>query len=798
MQEQTNQFPAASPESNELFQLMIENITDYAIFMTNTDGQIISWNPGVERLFGYAETEIVGQPISLIFTPEDAAAGAHLKEMERAARDGRAEDKRWHLRKDTSRFWANGMVMPLKNEDGTLRGFAKVMRDDTTQKLAEDRRRESEEFNRSILESSADCIKVLDLDGHLVSMNRPGLCLMEIDDWSEFEGRRWIDFWHGEEHDKARRAVASAGRGETAGFRGYAETAKGNRKYWDVVVSSILDAAGNPKQILSVSRDITAFKQSEDRLRQSEERFRHMADNAPVMIWVTEADGYCSFLSKSWYEFTGQTVEEGLGFGWVNATHPDDQQLAHDAFVRATERRESFYIEYRLRRTDGSYAWAIDSAVPRFSEDNEFLGFIGSVIDISERKRAEEERERLLESAQAARTTAEEANRLKDEFLATLSHELRTPLNAILGWSQMLQKRSLNPAEAEKGLLTIERNARAQNQLIDDLLDVSRIISGKLRLDVRAVDLAGVIAAAVDAARPSAEAKNIRLQTLLDPAAGPISGDADRLQQVVWNLLSNAVKFTPKNGRVQVRLERVNSHVEIVVSDTGKGIEAEFLPHVFDRFRQSDGSMTRRHGGLGLGLAIVRQIVELHGGTVSVESPGSDQGATFMINLPLLPVRRETVNNEQQLRVHPSARGDGTAASAPELDGVRVLLVDDEADSRDLLNLVLDSCGAVVTTANSAAAALESIKQEKFDVLVSDIGMPEEDGFSLIKKIRNLSDQQGGALPAIALTAYARAEDRVQALRTGFQMHIPKPVESTELIVAVANLAGRIRDLNRE
>jgi CheY-like chemotaxis protein/two-component sensor histidine kinase len=327
--------------------------------------------------------------------------------------------------------------------------------------------------------------------------------------------------------------------------------------------------------------------------------------------------------------------------------------------------------------------------------------------------------------------------------------------------------------------------------LIDDILDVSRIITGKLRLDVRAVDLSSVISAAVDAARPGAEAKNIRLQTLIDPQAAQISGDPDRLQQVIWNLLSNAIKFTPKDGRVQVRLECVNSHVEIVVSDTGAGIEPEFLPFVFERFRQSDGSMTRRHGGLGLGLAIVRQLVELHGGTVSVESKGEGQGSTFIVSLPILPVR--LAPEEELPRIHPTAQNGLSTNCPPELSGLRVLLVDDEADSRDLLNFVLQSCGAQVSTASSAAEALELIKRERFDVIISDIGMPKEDGFSLIRKIRGLPNEQGGNIPAIALTAYARAEDRVHALRYGFQMHIAKPVESAELTAAVANLAGRMR-----
>ena len=488
-------------------------------------------------------------------------------------------------------------------------------------------------------------------------------------------------------------------------------------------------------------------------------------------------------------EFTYQDLTDSV--------YPEDRERRRETIDAAIEQGAEFEIEYRVHWLDNSVHWVLMRGNCFTDESGVTNALAGVSIDITNRREIETEREKMLEREQELRQSAESANRLKDEFLTTLSHELRTPLNAILGWSQMLQTKQLDANEVKKALSTIERNARSQNQLIDDLLDVSRIITGKLRLDVRVVDLSVVISAAVDAARPAAEAKNIRLQTLLDPQAGPISGDPDRLQQVVWNLLSNAVKFTPKNGRVQVRLERVDSHVEIVISDTGKGIEAEFLPHVFDRFRQSDGSMTRRHGGLGLGLAIARQLVELHGGSVSAESSGENEGATFTVDLPLLPMRRET--SDDDLRVHPTARKNAAAAAdecVAELKGLNILLVDDEADSRELLDLVLDSCGAKVTTAASAAEALDKLQKEKFDVVVSDIGMPLEDGFSLIGKIRNLPDAKGGSTPAIALTAYARAEDRVQALRSGFQMHIAKPVESDELVVAIANLAGRMRNPN--
>ncbi|HEX8424124.1 MAG TPA: ATP-binding protein, partial [Pyrinomonadaceae bacterium] len=400
-------------------------------------------------------------------------------------------------------------------------------------------------------------------------------------------------------------------------------------------------------------------------------------------------------------------------------------------------------------------------------------------------KRAQEERALLLAEAEAA-------NRTKDEFLATMSHELRTPMTAILGWAQLLRSNTLKESDFAHALEIVERNARAQTKLIDDLLDISRIITGKLRLDVRVVDLAAVIEAVVDSLRPTAEVRSIRLQPLIDPQAGPVSGDTDRLQQVVWNLVSNAIKFTPKGGRVQVMLARVNSQVEITVSDTGKGISAEFLPHVFDRFRQADGSTTRMQGGLGLGLSIVRQLVELHGGTVNVESDGEGQGATFIVQLPSMVTRMDDADVAGRRR-HPAAVGDASLFDCPpSLAGLVVLVVDDEADTRGLLRKVLEGCGSEVITATSAEEALAAVKRARPDVLISDIGMPEEDGYELIGKMRALETGTGDRIPAIALTAYARVEDRVRALTAGFQVHVPKPVEPAELVAVVASLTGRM------
>jgi PAS domain S-box-containing protein len=415
------------------------------------------------------------------------------------------------------------------------------------------------------------------------------------------------------------------------------------------------------------------------------------------------------------------------------------------------------------------------------------LGAIADAVALGvERRWTEDERQLLLASEQRARAAAEEANELKDQFLATVSHELRTPLNAMLGWTRMLRSGSVPVEKRAHGLATIERNALAQAQLIEDLLDVSRILSGKLRLDVAPVDLAAVVLAALDVVRPAAEAKALRLQPTLDPRAGPIVGDAARLQQVVWNLLSNAVKFTSKGGRIQVRLERVDSSIELVVTDTGQGIDEAFLPHVFDRFRQADGTTTRAHGGLGLGLSIVRQLVELHGGTIRALSQGVGLGATFVVRLPLAAL--QTTEIARRLS-HPTLGALPEMECPPGVEGLRVLAVDDEPDARDLLVAVLESCGAVVTTAGSVPEALAAFAKHRPDMVLSDVGMPDADGYALISALRALPDEAGGRTPVVALTAYARPEDRKRALRAGFNMHIAKPIDPAELLDVVASLA---------
>lgn len=409
--------------------------------------------------------------------------------------------------------------------------------------------------------------------------------------------------------------------------------------------------------------------------------------------------------------------------------------------------------------------------------------------EIAERKQAEEERAHMLIREREARAEAEQANRAKDEFLAILSHELRTPLTAILGWSHLLQTNKMDQESIARALETIERNARSQSQLIDDLLDVSRIITGKMRLDFRPVEIVPIIEATIDSVRPAAEAKGIKFEALLDRSANFISGDANRLQQVVWNLFSNAIKFTPEGGRVEVQLKRQGARAQITVSDTGQGIDPRFLPFIFDRFRQADGSTTRKHGGLGLGLAIVRHLIELHGGSIKVHSEGIDQGSTFTIVLPVEAQERKFDISANLSSIFLDNSHESFIRS-PVLDGLRIMIVDDESDTRELLATVLAQRGAEIRDCASVADALATFQTWEPDLLISDIGMPEEDGYSLIRKVR-LLDRQLGQIPAIALTAYASTEDRLRTVSAGFQAHIAKPVEPEELITVIANLAGR-------
>ncbi|MEH2076148.1 MAG: response regulator [Nostoc sp.] len=524
-------------------------------------------------------------------------------------------------------------------------------------------------------------------------------------------------------------------------------------------------------------------------LRQSEERLRSLSTCSPVGIFEIDTEGGCRYTNPRYQAICGLKAAESLEKSWLESVHPEDREQAVASWSSYIYYGRDYSEEFRFQTAQGIVRWVQVRSSPMLSGQGELLGYVGTLEDITERKQAEEVRAQVIRE-QTARQEAEAANRMKDEFLAVLSHELRTPLTSMLGWSKILRSKKLDEKATSRALEAIERNAISQMQLIEDILDVSRIIRGQLRLNVSAVNLISVMEAALEAVRPLADPKEILLNTMLDTSVGSVYGDPARLQQIVWNLLTNAIKFTPKGGRVEVNLsviwgeeqQTTQKYAQIKVIDTGIGISSEFLPKVFERFRQADSTTTRSHNGLGLGLAIVRHLVELHKGTIFAQSPGTGQGATFTVKLPLLQDNRSNRGNRE-------ATGEisSSVASTP-LAGLRVLVVDDEADTRNFLSFMFEEYGAFATAVASVDEALAVLEQAKTDILISDIGMSEQDGYTLIRKLRSLEPEKGGCIPAIALTAYTREEDRLEALSAGFQQHLSKPIDPTKLIAMVANV----------
>jgi PAS domain S-box-containing protein len=553
-----------------------------------------------------------------------------------------------------------------------------------------------------------------------------------------------------------------------------------------LTISPVRDASGEIVGASKIARDISQQKRVEEVLRVSNDRFRLMADSAPVLIWIADLTKARNWFNKGWLEFTGRTADQETGFGWTQNVHEDDLAQCLQVYGEGFDTRQPFRSEYRVRRSDGQARWIIEQATPLFEgQRGAFSGYIGSCVDFTQSKLIQTDREETLKAERAAREEAERVGRLKDEFLATVSHELRTPLNAILGWANLLRRLGPESEDQVRGLETIERNARIQGQIIADLLDMSRIISGKVQLDVQPIDLHDVVNAALDAVKLSMEAKKLRVRVTLDARAGRLRGDPGRLQQVFWNLLTNAVKFTPSGGRIDLVMERVNSHVEVSVEDSGIGIKPEFLAFVFDRFRQADSSTTRRHGGLGLGLSIVKHLVELHGGSVRVKSGGEGQGATFVVALPISVIRTEDAS---QIEREDFSDVDVSTIELPNLAGVRALVVDDQLDARILMCRLIEEHGGRCALAENGMEALRILPESDVNILISDIGMPDFDGYELIRKIRSTPTSAVSNLPAIALTAYARADDRQRALLAGFQMHLAKPVDPRELIAGIASL----------
>jgi PAS domain S-box-containing protein len=547
----------------------------------------------------------------------------------------------------------------------------------------------------------------------------------------------------------------------------------GNIKYLHSRCEPVLNTQNQVSKLIGTCLDITDRKQIELALRESEERYRVLAESMPQMAWMGDHTGV-KYWNQKWYTYTGLSELESLGIEGVQAVHPDDQPHILTLWEEGLTHGSAFEVEHRIRRHDGLYRWFINRGLPVQDNTGHITRWVGTITDIDDKKQLEDQRARLLEQERVAREAAESANRIKDEFLAVLSHELRSPLNPILGWARLLRTGKLDAAKTAAALETIERNANLQAQLIDDLLDVSRILRGKLVLNGLPIALPTVIHNALETVHTASEAKAIAIQTHLDPAPLKVKADANRLQQVIWNLLSNAVKFTPTGGQITLSLRYEAAWAILQVTDTGKGIEADFLPHVFDRFRQADSTTTRVFGGLGLGLAIAHQIVEMHGGTIEVASSGKDQGTTFTVRLPLLTPTPESPPPPIPVDL------------APDLSHVHILVVEDNPDSRQLITLTLEQLGTKVIAVASAAEAIATLARLTPDMLISDIGMPETDGYSLIQQLRQMAQTRD--LPAIALTSYTSPSDQQAILAAGFQKHLPKPMNTIHLIQAILDL----------
>lgn len=637
--------------AEDLYRKSIEEVRDYAIFFTDLDGRVANWNQGAERILGYSESEVLGQDAAIFFTPEDRALGEPEREIATAAALGRAEDERWHLRRDQTRFYASGVLNSIRDEAGNLLGFTKVMRDMTEPKR---------------LEAERDRFFTLSMD----------------------------------------------------------------------------------------------------------------------MLCIVRLEGRFERVNPQFEKLLGFTEQELFALPVFDFIHAEDRPAAEAEYEKLRHGEPTSLLENRFLCKDGTYRWIAWSYFP-VPEDGLAYGVGRDMTQLR----------RMHEALQLRAEELEEANRLKDEFLAILSHELRTPLTSILGWSRLLRAGQLKEFDRHRAIQIIERNAEAQSKLIEDLLDVSRIITGKLKMEFQPVPFAPIVENVVNELLPAATVKNLQLELAADPAAGPIIADPTRLQQIVGNIIANAIKFTPDGGRITVRLERIDSHARLRVSDTGIGISPTVLPHIFERFKQADSSNVRSHGGLGLGLAIVHHLVQQQAGVVRAESAGEGQGATFIVDFPLAAseatsggaARVDLFSQEVQLAMR---EGASFSAYASRLQDVRVLLVEDESDTRELLTTILEQCSAQVVPVASAAEALGAVERDLPDVIVSDIGMPEANGYDLIKAIRALPEP-AASIPAVALTAYAAPSDRRRALTSGFHTHLAKPVEPDELLAVIASLGKR-------
>jgi PAS domain S-box-containing protein len=757
----------------------VEN-TPLAVIEWDHEFRVLRWSPAAQRLFGWKAEEVLGKRFSdwPFVVPDDVEVVNQVEQRQNRGQEHHGISRNRNFTKLGSILHCEWYNSALYNEHGKLVSVLSLVLDVTVATRIEEALRKSEAQYRLLFESNPQAMWVYDLTTlRFLAVNdaavrhygysRAEFLDMTIKDIRPPEDVKLLeDFLTSEDA-----GLADAGE--------WRHRKKDGTVINVEITSNRLTFGGRPAEFVLV-HDVTERKRAETALRISEDRYRDLVDNSHELICTHDLEGRvlsvnpwaARVLGYPQYALIGMHIRDGL---------LPEYREQFDEYLRIVKTEGSARGVMKVRTATGeTRLWEYYNTLRTEGVEKPIVR--GMAHDATERRQA-------LKREKEARLEAEAANRVKDEFLSTLSHELRTPLTAIMGWADLLLHDEVDPQKQPQAIETIFRNANSQCQLINDLLEVSRIITGKLRLEFVSCELQSVIEAAAESIRPTAEAKGVRLQVLLEPNVGPVFGDPERLQQIVWNLLSNGVKFTRKGGLVQVTLQRINSHIEVVVIDTGIGIHPDFLPHVFDRFRQADGSTTRTYGGLGLGLAIVRHLVELHGGTVLADSAGEDHGAKFTVRLPAMIAHVHPL--PEDFKQPALAEVEARDRQISSLQGLRVLVVDDEIDARTLLTMMLERCGAQVVAVGSSREGLESIETWLPDVLIADIGMPVEDGYGMIRKIRKLPQTKGGQTPALALTAYARTEDRVRALSEGYQVHLAKPVDRYELAAVVAGLGHR-------
>jgi len=783
--------------SEERYRLLTELSPD-GVVVAGADGTIHLVNPSVLRMLGASAEDMTGRNLFDFVAAEfqdDCSAlmktvmaqGTAATEVEGTLRS--KDGRRIPVEMSAIRFDGNQQFAQLVIHDLTGRKQAEAERERWSKQIESERDR----LTRILEQMPIGVIIAEAPSGRLVFHNieasrllhRPFLVAEDYRGYPKYGAVREDGLPYQAEEYPAARSLMSGEIVKNEEIKYRLEDA--TETYFSFNSAPIYDPEGRMVLTIVTFIDIAERKLAEAALRESEERFAKAFQASPDGLVISRiADAALLEVNDSFVAMSGYARDEIIGQSALQMGLYADPSSRERALKILEEQNLVRDFELTMRRKSGEVRWILLSAEPMNLRGEHC--WLTIMRDITERKHAEEERERLLLQEKEAREEAETASRMKDEFLATISHELRTPLTAILGWASMLNRGSLSQFQTRRALQVIEQSARSQAGLVDDILDTARIITGRMKLDARPVEIEPVFQAAIDVIRPSAEAKRIALQVVIDDRYGIVFGDANRVQQVIWNLLSNAVKFTSEGGRVEARLSRTETHIEITVTDTGMGIEPQFIPYVFDRFRQADSTSTRKYSGLGLGLAIVRHVVEMHGGTVAASSPGKGQGATFKVRFPIAsgilrqPEKRPP-GSESQQPTQPNPM-----AEQQNLSGVRVLVVDDDLDTLEMLKVILQNRGAEGDAASSAGDALEALEHSLPDAIVSDLAMPEQDGYELIELIRQRGPERGGNIPAVALTAYARVEDRVRALTAGFQIYVPKPVDSNELAAVVANL----------